>query len=184
MKEDTIVKKKIFLLLISFVMAMFIAGCSSNEADEIVHVHNDFNQHISDPMKKLTADLEERAMAVESGEIEREEFLSYLEDEVKPTLNNMKTYTDGYGSPSSDEAKRYYDKLSDTLDFSIEGIKLSGDLTAGAIDGSISKKEYFKKNEKFKEMGKEMDKKVEELANIRNKYEKKYDIEFEDMGLD
>src|SRR5699024_3830789 len=135
-------KKNVFLVLISFVMAMFIAGCSSSEADELVNVHNDFNQHISDPMKKLTADLEERAMAVESGDMKREEFLSYLEDEVKPTLNHMKTYTEEYKSPSSAEAKKYYNKLSDTLDFSIDGIKLSGDLTAGTIDGSISKKEY------------------------------------------
>lgn len=174
-------KKKTLLLFSMLLLIIVVAGCSSKEADEIVDVHNDFNENIAEPMEDIGAKFDEASMQVEMDEPDMDEFISFMEDDIGSSIDELKAYVEDYDEPSTDEAKNYYNELTETFDLIFEGLDKSIELTIAATEDSMSEAELIDLMEELEDLEIKADKKQYKLEELREDYIDEYDLEFEDM---
>ena len=178
---ETIMKQKTYLLFSLILILVIVAGCSSNEADEIVEVHNDFYENVAQPMEELGDEFDEATMQIEMDEPDMDEFISFMEDDIGSSIDELKTYVEDYDEPSTDEAKNYYNELTDAFNVIFEGLDKSIEMTVGAAEESLSETELMDLMTELEDLEVEADEKKEKLEEMREDYVEEYDIEFEDM---
>lgn len=174
-------KQKAYFLFSLVLILVVVAGCSSKEADEIVDVHNDFNENVAVPMEELGDKFDEATMQIEMDEPDMDEFISFMEDDIGSSIDELKTYVEDYDEPSTDEAKNYYNELTDAFSLIFEGLDKSIELTIGAAEESISETELMDLMTELEDLEVKADEKQKKLDEMRDEYMEEYDLEFEDM---
>ena len=174
-------KKKTYLLFSLILTLVIVSGCSSKEADEIVEVHNDFNENVAEPMEDLGEKFDEASMQIETGETEMDKFVSFMEDDIGSSIDELKAYVDDYDEPSTDEAKNYYNELTESFNLVFEGLDKSIEMTVGAVEGSMSETELMDIMTELEDLEVKANEKQNKLEEMREDYMEEYDIEFEDM---
>src|SRR5699024_2908649 len=180
-RGGTIMKKKTYLLFSLILMLVFVAGCSSKEADEIVDVHNDFYENVAQPMEDIGNKFDEASMQIDIEDPNMDEFISFMEDDMSSSIDELKTYVEDYDEPSTDEAKNYYNEITDSFDIIFEGLDKSIEMTIGAAEESLSETELMDLMTDIEELEVKADEKQKKLEEMREDYVEEYDIEFEDM---
>lgn len=172
--------KKRLLILISLVVMILVAGCSSKESEEIIDVNNDFKENVDDPIGDVMDKLEEKSFALDRGEISEDELNSYIEDELKPEIDDLKSYVDEYEAPSTEDAKRLFDEMVAYSNLNFEGVDKSVQMIKDLLDDVVSETDLIEINEELEEIGVAINEKISKIEEMQEEFEEEYNIEFDE----
>lgn len=173
-------KKRLLLLVASLVVMIFVTGCSSKEADEIIAVNNDFKEKVDDPISDLMDEFEEKSLDIDLGNISEDELRSYIEDELEPEIETLKSYVDDYEVPSTEDAKRLFDEMVAYSKLNFEGMDKSVQMIKGLLDDLILEDDLIEITEDLEELGAAIDEKITTIEEMQEEFEKEHNIEFDE----
>ncbi len=172
--------KKRLLILISIVVMILVAGCSSKESEEIIDVNNDFKENVDNPIGDMMDKLEEKSFALDRGEISEDELNSYIEDELKPEIDDLKSYVDEYEAPSTEDAKRLFDEMVAYSNLNFEGVDKSVQMIKDLLDDLLLESDLIEINEELEEIGVAINEKISKIEEMQDEFEEEYNIEFDE----
>jgi len=105
--------KKIGLLLIVGVMALFLSACGESEKEEIISLHDDFHDLTEDTEDKVE-EAQDVFMQYVNGEIDEDEY-DEMKDDLKAYVSDKKDKMEEIDKPKKDKAIEYYDKSKKAL---------------------------------------------------------------------
>ena len=160
--------KKRLLILISIVVMILVAGCSSKESEEIIDVNNDFKENVDNPIGDMMDKLEEKSFALDRGEISEDELNSYIEDELKPEIDDLKSYVDEYEAPSTEDAKRLFDEMVAYSNLNFEGVDKSVQMIKDLLDDLLLESDLIEINEELEEIGVAINEKISKIEEMQD----------------
>src|SRR5699024_10555597 len=88
---------------------------------------------------------------------------------MSSSIDELKTYVEDYDELSTDEAKYYYNEITDSFDIIFEGLDKSIEMTIGAAEESLSETELMDLMTDIEELEVKADEKQKKLEEVDRK---------------
>lgn len=149
--------KKIGLLMMVGMMALFLSACGESEKEEIISLHDDFHD--------LTEDVEDEMEETEdmfNGVTDESEF-DDMKDEISDYISDKKSELDKIDKPKKDKAIEYYDKSKKALTGAFDMIETMVDIPDLTDEEALM--EY---SEDIEEKGEEVESDMQDVEDFQD----------------
>lgn len=179
--------KQIGKMVIAMSSIIMLIACSSAKS-ELTDVQDDVMKHVKDPVVQIQDDMKEYErvlldnpdIAHEDYEEYKEEYTSYLENDMVEVIDTSKQYLFDYTQLRTEEGQLVFDAYQRTYDAYFDLLEKNGQFLVDLLADKLSDEDFDEFAKELEVIDLKINDELDELHKLFSTYEDEYDIEFVD----